>query len=382
MIFIKKDFLIDPDIVFLNHGSFGACPIPVFEVYQSWQRELENQPVEFLGRRAGALLAESRQRLAEYLHTSRDNLVYVTNATHGLNIIARSLQLEHGAEILASDHEYGAMDRTWKFLTQKTGAVYINHPIPTPLSSHKEFIEQFWSGVTPRTRVIFLSHITSPTALVFPIKAICERARAAGILTVIDGAHAPGQIPLDLDDLGCDFYSGNLHKWLCAPKGSAFLYARPEVQSLLEPLIVSWGWESEQPGPSTFVDHHEWLGTRDISAFLSVPAAIDFLANHNWEEYRRAAHKLVLSTAQQIEDLTHIPGLTTDPDIWYAQMGTSLLPDSIDISALKIRMYDVDRIEIPLIRWNGKNLIRFSFQAYNTIEDQARLIQVLKKYLI
>lgn len=382
MLIIKNDFLLDPDIVFLNHGSFGACPIPVFEVYQSWQRELENQPVEFLGRRAGALLAESRQRLAEYLHTSRDNLVYVTNATHGLNIIARSLQLEHGAEILASDHEYGAMDSTWKFLTQKTGAVYINHPISTPLSSHQEFIEQFWSGVTPRTRVIFLSHITSPTALVFPIKAICERARAAGILTVIDGAHAPGQIPLDLDDLGCDFYSGNLHKWLCAPKGSAFLYARPEVQSLLEPLIVSWGWESEQPGPSTFVDYHEWLGTRDISAFLSVPAAIDFLANHNWEEYRRAAHKLVLSTAQQIEDLTHIPGLTTDPDIWYAQMGTSLLPDSIDITALKIRMYDVDRIEIPLIQWNGKNLIRFSFQAYNTIEDQARLIQVLKKYLI
>lgn len=378
---LKNDFLLDPDVAFLNHGSFGACPAPVFEAYQAWQRELEKQPVEFLGRRAGTLLAESRQKLAEYLHTSRDNLVYVTNATHGLNIIARSLQLEPGAEILASDHEYGALDRTWRFLTQKKGTVYINRPILVPLTSHQDFVEQFWSGVTPHTRIIFLSHITSPTALVFPIKAICDRARSAGILTVIDGAHAPGQIPLDLEDLGCDFYSGNLHKWLCAPKGAAFLYARPEVQSFLEPLIVSWGWESEQPGPSTFVDHHEWLGTRDISAFLSVPAAIDYQASHHWDAVRSASHKLVLSTGIQIEDLTHMPGLTYEPDLWYTQMGTSFLPDSTDISALKTRIYDIDRIEVPLIRWNGKNLIRYSYQAYNTSEDQDRLIQALKKYL-
>ncbi|HET8707129.1 MAG TPA: aminotransferase class V-fold PLP-dependent enzyme, partial [Pseudomonadales bacterium] len=258
---------MDPHVIYLNHGSFGATPRPVFEEYQKWQRELEYQPTLFLGRRAGDLLEQSREILAAFLGTASQNLAYVTNATTGLNIVARSLALGPGDEVLATDHEYGALDRTWKFLAQKQGFKYINHPIPLPVSTPDAFIETFWAGVTPQTRVIFLSHITSPTALIFPIQEICRRAHNEGIITVIDGAHAPGQIPLSLDQTGADFYSGNLHKWLCAPKGAAFLYARPDAISRIEPLIVSWGYQSDHPSPSALVDYVEWQGTRDISAF-------------------------------------------------------------------------------------------------------------------
>ena len=230
---LRSEFLLDPDIIFLNHGSFGATPRPVFESYQRWQRVLEREPVDFLGRKATELLRESRTVLADYLGAQVDNLVYVTNATTGINIVAHSLDLNPGDEVLSTDHEYGAMDRTWRFLSRKRGFKYVNYTISIPVTSQDEFVQQFWAQVTPATRVIYLSHITSPTAMILPIEAITQRAREAGILTVIDGAHAPGQIPLSLDAIGADFYVGNLHKWLCAPKGSAFLYARPEVQALI-----------------------------------------------------------------------------------------------------------------------------------------------------
>ncbi len=204
-------FLLRPDIIFLNHGSFGACPRPVFDEYQRWQRELERQPVEFLGRRFDGLLRAAREPLAQYVNCDPDELVYVPNATTGLNIVARSLALQPGDEILSTDHEYGALERTWTFLAEKTGAVYRRQPIPVPVTTADEFIERFWSGVTPRTRVIFLSHLTSPTALIFPVQELCRRAREVGILSIVDGAHTVGQIPLDLTALGADFYSSNCH---------------------------------------------------------------------------------------------------------------------------------------------------------------------------
>lgn len=206
---MKKYFLLDPSVTFLNHGSFGATPKPVFEEYQRWQMEMEKQPVEFLGRRITGLLAESRAVLGKYLGTHVDNLVYTQNVTISMNIIARSLELGTGDEVLTSDHEYGAMDRMWRFLSREHGFAYINQPVT--LTSHADFIESFWQAVTPRTRVIFLSHITSPTAIIFPIQEIIRRAREKGIITIIDGAHVPGQLPLDLNSLGADFYCGNLH---------------------------------------------------------------------------------------------------------------------------------------------------------------------------
>src|SRR5690349_21536127 len=183
---LKKYFLLDPKITYLNHGSFGATPKPVFKEYQRWQRELENQPVEFLGRRIAGLLAESRAELGKYLGTHADNLIYTQNVTISLNIVARSLELNAGDEVLASDHEYGAMDRTWHFLSKEHGFTYINQPVK--LTSHADFVESYWQGVTPRTKVIFLSHITSPTAVIFPLQEIIRRARAAGFITIIDGA--------------------------------------------------------------------------------------------------------------------------------------------------------------------------------------------------
>jgi isopenicillin-N epimerase len=224
--------------------------------------------------------------------------------------------------------------------------------------------------------VLFVSHITSPTAIIFPVKELIDRARERNILTVIDGAHAPGQIDLNLTELGADFYAGNCHKWLCSPKGAGFLHARPEVQSLLEPLVVSWGWDSETPGDSPFIDHHEWTGTRDIAAFLSVPAAIQFQREHDWDDVRAECHAVACEFRQRVTELTGLPPLSPDSPEWYAQMVSVPLPDC-DPQKLKIRLYDEHRIEIPLVAWDGKTLVRASFQAYNTREDVDCIVSAL-----
>ena len=301
---LKSEFLLDPDIVFLNHGTFGACPKPVFDEYQRWQLELERRPVEFLGRRITAQLAEARAKLAGYVGAAADEVVYFPNPTTAINMVARSLNLKPGDEILTTDHEYGAMDRTWRFVCDKTGARYIHRPIRMPVNSVEGFVEAFWAGITEWTRAIFISHITSPTALIFPVQEICRRAHEAGLLSIVDGAHAPGQIPLNLAELGADLYTGACHKWLCGSKGSAFLYARREVQAWLEPLVVSWGWESETPSGSQFIDYHEWQGTRDVAAFLATPAAIQFQAEHDWNAVRAECHRLASETRRRINDLT------------------------------------------------------------------------------
>lgn len=376
----KPLFLLDPSIHFLNHGSFGACPRPVFEAYQQWQRRLERQPVLFLGRQMAALDQEARQPLGDYLHTAPQNLVFVTNATQGVNIIARSLALHPGDEILTTDHEYGACDYTWEFICQKTGASYIHQPIPLPAGSLAEMAEQLWQGVTPRTRVIYLSHITSPTALRLPVELICARAHQEGILTLVDGAHAPGQIPLNLDALGADFYTGNLHKWALAPKGAAFLYARPGVQHLVEPLVVSWGYHA-QPGDqngSRFQDYLGWTGTKDPAAALAVPAALQFMAEHHWAAVRQDCHALLRPAIQRICRLMEIePLYALDSDL-YAQMGIAPLPPDTDLAALKAHLYDDCRVEVPLIDWNGRKFVRISVQAYNTQADLDALIEGLE----
>ncbi len=376
----KELFLLDPNVIFLNHGSFGATPRPVFENYQWWQRELERQPVEFLGRRFDSLMRDARAALATYVHAGVDDLVYVPNATTGLNIVARSLPLNPGDEILTTDHEYGALDRTWRFICHKTKAIYKQQSIPVPVTTADDFIEQFWSGVTPRTRIIFLSHITSPTALIFPIQEICRRARDAGILSIIDGAHAVGQIPLDLQEIDADFYSSNLHKWLCCPKGSAFLYARPDKQNLIEPLVVSWGYESEKPSASRFIDEQEWNGTRDIAAFLTTPQAIRFFEEHHWDTVRAKCHSLAQYAREQITARTGLLPLSPDSSEWYKQMVTMPLP-SCDAAQLKTRLYDEFQIEVPIVTWQHRQFIRVSIQAYNTMEDIEKLVDALERLL-
>jgi isopenicillin-N epimerase len=377
---LRDLFLLRPDIVFLNHGSFGACPRQVFEVYQAWQLELERQPVEFLGRRFPELMRTAREALAVYVGAEADDLVYVPNATTGLNVVARSLPLQTGDEVLSTNHEYGAIDRTWRFVCAKQGVHYVNQPLPLPLESTGQVVDTLWSGVTERTRVLFLSHITSPTAVILPVKELVQRARQAGILTVVDGSHAPGQIPLDLTTTEADFYIGNLHKWVCGPKGAAFLHARREVQPLVEPLVVSWGWQSDSPGPSRFVDEQEWQGTRDIAAYLSVPAAIQFQADHAWPRVRAKCHDLLRLARRRIEDLTGLPPICPDSPQWYAQMAAFPLP-ACDAEELKRQLYDDYRIEVPIIDWNGKQFVRVSIQGYNVQADVEALLTALETLL-
>lgn len=371
---LKSQFLLDPEIIFFNHGSFGATPLSVFKIYQEWQHRLEQQPVEFLGRNYHDLINEARQSLSDYLGTKPENIVFVPNATTGINIAARSLSLKKGDVVLSTDHEYGAMDRTWHYLSKAHGFTYQNSSITLPIQSSSSFVDELFSHVNSNTRVIFLSHITSPTSLIFPIKEVCRKAHELGLLTVIDGAHAPGQIPLALDDLDADIYTGNCHKWLCAPKGSAFLYVRPELQPKMDPLIVSWGYESETPGESTFQDFFEWTGTRDISAYLSVPAAIQFQAKNEWPEVRQYCHELASQTLSWFASRFQIPSLYSSA-LDYAQMVTIPLPDKVPGDELKKRLYGQYHIEIPVIEWSGRLFIRLSIQAYNTEEE----VDFLKK---
>jgi len=378
---MRDQFLLDPDVIYLNHGSFGATPRTVFERYQTWQLELEREPVDFIGRRAKDLMQTARDGLAQYFHTQPENLVYMTNVTVALNAAARSLHLGKNDEVLATDQEYGAMDRMWRFLSKQQGFKYINLPINLPVTTPEKYVEEFWRGVTQRTRVIFISHISSPTAVIAPVQEICRKARERGILTIIDGAHVPGQIPLDLEALGADFYGGNLHKWLCAPKGAGFLYAAPRVQSLLEPLVVSIGWESDPPGPSRLVDYYEYMGTRDFSAFLTVPEAIRFQAEHHWDQVRSECHQLASGCLTQMTALTHLEPLYDPASDWFAQMVTIPIPDSLDPQRTRQTLFDRYRIEVPFVTRGGHSLVRVSFQAYNTPRDLVILLDAFQDLL-
>ena len=378
---LRRLFLIREDVTFLNHGSFGACSRPVFERYQWWQREAETQLVEFHVRRAPALLKEARAALGAYLNVDADDLVYVTNATVGVNIVAHSLDLGPDDEILAGNHEYGACVRMWRFLCRQSGARYREFDIPVPVTSHEDIVERFLEQVTPATRVIFLSHITAPTALILPVEEICRRARELGIITIVDGAHAPGQIDLDLERIGADFYTGNLHKWLCAPKGAAFLHARPERQSLLKPLVVSWGEELSFPSSSDFINHHEYRGTREISAPLSVPDAIAFQQEQDWPRVRARCHEMLGLARPILADLLGAIPITPDSSEWYGQMCALLLPESIDGARLKTLLYDEYRVEIPVFAWNGRETLRVSMQGYNGWSDLERLFEAIEALL-
>ena len=386
---MRELFLLSDDMIFLNHGSFGACPKPVFKAYQDWQLKLERQPVEFIDQSRDFIINMKRVRikLAEELGARPDDLVGVTNATEGLNIVAQSLKFEPGDEILTSDHEYGALEKTWELVSNRTGAKVIEVEIPLPLVSEPAFSKVIIDAMTERTKVLFLSHGTSPTALVFPIKRVVDEARARGIITVIDGAHVPGLIDLNLNDLDADFYAGNCHKWMMAPKGSAFLWARRDVQTMLEPLVISHGWIPQSGGPeqkgpfgnSRFIDCFEVRGTRDPAAWLSIPAALEFMKQHNWGKFAKHSDLLARKTAETISRLTGIP-LFSSPNYCAPQMVAIPLPEC-DVEDLKRQLYETFSIEVPVFRWKGHCILRISIQAYNTKEDVTRLIEALTKIL-
>ena len=390
---LRDDFLLRRDWRLLNNGSFGACPVPVFEDYQKWQRELEYHPGGFIPGWASRL-TEARTVLADYLHTDESRLAFVTNATMGVNVVTHSLRswLQPGDEVLTTNHEYGACNHAWQFNCGKAGAHYINHPISLPMSPSNDpeeanrlageaFLEELWAGVTPRTRVIYLSHTTSPTALTFPLEALCQRAREAGILTVVDGAHVPGERELFLDDLGADFYTGNCHKWMCAPKGSAFLHARPEVQNLIEPLIVGHGWFPDRTSEKPLVDYVEQFGTRDIAAFLAVPAAIKYMAQHDWPAVRARTHALALTVKRRLEEHFDTEPICPEHFDWFSQLCPIHLPDNTDMPKLGGILREQYQIEIPMINWNGTKIARLSVQIYTSQEELDTFVQAVTTHL-
>ena len=336
------DFLLDPDVVFLNHGSYGACPVPVFERYQELQLELERNPVEFLARRFDELTTEARAALAAFVGARADDLVFVPNATAGLNAVIRSLRLAPGDEVLTTRHEYGAVTRTWEF----AGATLV-YAEPDELAA----------ALGPRTKTVSVSHITSPTALVLPVGEICAAAREVGVLSVVDGAHAPGQLPLDLARLGADIYAGNCHKWLSAPKGAGFLWARPEHQDWIDPLVVSWGYDEG------FARRHGWQGTRDPAAALAVPAAIAAHKSFDLERCRRLA--------ASFHDRLPPVGPRPAPQMWASEVDTN------DPEGLQRRLFDEHRIEVVVREWEGRSLLRVSIAPYNDEADVERLLEAL-----
>lgn len=380
---MKKHFLLDPDIIFLNHGSFGATPHSVFEAYQEWQRRLERQPVHFIMHELWDHLAYAREKLGDFVGANPNDLVFIPNSTFGLNVVARSFQIEPDSEVLTTNHEYGACDNVWHFLSRKQGFRYVQQPITLPVVSPEAIVEQLWQGVTPHTKYIFLSHITSATSLCLPIAEICRRAREERILTIVDGAHAPGQIPLDLKRLDPDFYFGNTHKWLCSPKGSAFLYVRADKQPLIEPLVIGWGWGENRSLSfgSDFLDYMQWLGTNDLAAYLSVPAAIKFQREHDWTAVRHQCHELLSQAMHAICTLTRLPPLYPESTGFYHQMATVPLPHLVDTEAFKVHLYNVYKIEVPIVTWHGRHFIRVSVQGYNSQSDIDTLIEALTECL-
>lgn len=362
MVALRDLFLLDPDVVFLNHGSFGACPRPVFAAYQRYQLELEREPVEMLSRhrRHPELIDAAKRRLAEYLGADPDNLVFVTNATTAMNLAARSLPLEAGDEVLAPVGEYVGVDMLWRYVCNRAGARYVTRPIPLGVGP-EEALETLWREVGPATRIVTVSHVSPFTGSVFPVEELCRRAREHGFLSIVDGAHAPGQIPLALESLGADVYTGNCHKWLCAPKGSAFLYVHPDAQDKIEPHLVSWDWEEEEG----FAARQRWQGTRDPAAWLAVPDAIDFQAEHDWDSVRSRCHELAREARHRLADLLRTEPVTAEP---FAQMvGIALSP--CDPGALERRLFDEHRIETLGLRLGETPILRVSFQGYNDAAD-------------
>lgn len=374
---MKSYFHLNPEITFLNHGSFGACPKPVFEEYQRFQLELENEPVYFIQKKSAGYLKTARESLAKFVGCEAQDLFFTPNPTFAVNTIMRSLKLQDDDEILTTNHEYGAMDRTWHFYCKKSGANYIRQEISLPITSKEQMLDEFWKGLTSKTKVIFLNQISSSTALIFPVKEICDKARELGLITIIDGAHVPGHIDLDITDLNPDFYTGTLHKWMLAPKGSSFLYVKKEYQNDIEPLVVSWGYESDFPGESQFLDYHEYQGTRDISAFLCTPKVIEFLEENNWKEKAKACRNLVLDNYQDFCDLLNTKPLCPITEEFLGQMASIPIRTSKPLE-LKEMLYEKYKIQIPVMPLNGNIYLRYSINAYNSQED----LEDLKNALI
>jgi isopenicillin-N epimerase len=389
---IARQWGLDPEVTFLNHGSFGACPIQVLEEQDRLRRAMEAQPVLFLHRRGEELLDRARHELAAFLGADPEGLVFVANATTGVNTVLRSFPLSAGDELLVSDHEYNACRNALNEVAARTGAVVTVAALPFPVDAPEAIVETVLAHVTPRTRLALLDHVTSSTALVLPMESIVRKLQARGVAVLVDGAHAPGMIPLDIDAVGAEFYTGNCHKWLCSPKGAAFLWIRADRRSSIRPIIISHGANSPRTDRSRLRLEFDWTGTSDPTPLLCVPEAIRFLGDlrpGGWPAHMAANRALALRAGEILQRALGVPAFC--PDAMIGSMVTLPLPDaprdSLDpvllVDRLQLQLFERYRIEVPIVLWPTwtRRWVRISAQAYNGEEQYLKLGRALEMLL-
>jgi isopenicillin-N epimerase len=385
---LLKHWQLDPNVTFLNHGSFGACPTAVLQAQQRWRDRIERQPVQFFARELEPLLDEARSRLAEFLGTSTDDLAWVNNATAGVNAVLRSLKCSEGDELLTTDHEYNACRNALDFVAARAGARVVTVKIPFPVESAGDVVDRVLAAVTPRTRLALLDHVTSQTGLVLPVARLVRELDAKGVDTLVDGAHGPGMVDLNIDDIGAAYYTGNCHKWLCAPKGAGFLHVRSDRRERIRPVVISHGANSPRTERSRFHLEFDWVGTDDPTAMLCVPEAIRFMGTllpGGWDELRARNRAMVLSGRAAICRALNIASPCPDEMIG-SLAAMPLPPGSTDppASALyadPLQQVLLERwgIEVPVIPWPAppERLIRISAQLYNRPEQYELLAEAL-----
>ena len=384
---LKSKFLLDPEITFLNHGSYGSCPKPVFEVYQKYQTDLESHPIKFMQEDVYKLLEISRESLSHYVNCDKDDLIFVTNPTQAVGTVIHNILINSNDEVLSTNLEYGSCDRMWTYDADQKGYKYIQAEINLPIEDKETFLNQFWSYASSQTKYVFISQITSTTGMILPIPEIVAEAKKRGIKTIIDGAHVPAHIPLDIKELDPDYYTGALHKWLCCPKGSSFLYVKKEKQDGIQPMLKSWGWGEEYEefkssvqlhSPSRFINVFQWQGTNDMSPFFTIPEAIQFQEEHDWDSVRSRSINMVIEARNRINEITKLPKIC--PDNWLGQMATILFPID-DTVAFKKTLYNDYQIEMPVMRHIEHTAFRISIQGYNTQADIDHLINALEELI-
>lgn len=369
-------FPLDRSYTFLNHGSFGSTPLEVLAAQQAIRAELEARPIEMLGRRMNDLLASARERVARFVGTQTDQVGFVTNATEGVNAVLRSTQWKRGDEVVVIDHVYNAMRQSLRRMSSESGITFTEVEIPLPVRSERDWIDRVVAAFTPRTRMLLLDHITSPTALVLPVREIVAEARARGIFTLVDGAHAPGSIALSIDEVGADAYTANLHKWVCAPKGCAFLAVRSEFLGSTHPLATSHFLGEG------FTREFDWQGTRDFSPWLCAPAAIDFFTRFGWDHVREHNHALAVWAHRVLCERWAVEPLSPLDGSMLSSMAAVRLPAGVQEAfatpaALQAELYDRHRIEIPIIDWKGRWHCRVSCHLHTTPALVERLAGVV-----
>lgn len=376
---MKSHWSLDPGKIFLNHGSYGACPECVLEEQWNLRRQMERAPVHFMARQYPQLLAQVREEMALFLGSEPNNLAFISNATAGINAVLRSLRWNPGDEIVITDHVYEACRNVVIFLTERFGVKVVLAPIPFPGVTIDGVLNAIENSLSVNTQLIMIDHVTSPTGLVFPLERIAQLAADRDIGLLVDGAHAPGLIDLNLEDLGdsgVTYYTGNFHKWCCSPKGAAFLWARPAQQAELHPPVVSHGFRSNLDR-SRFLEEFDWCGTFDPTAWLCVPAALKFLESlfpGGWADLRAHGRRL-LRTGRAIVSEALPPQDLVD-DEFVSQMVSLFLPDT-DHIALGERLFDEFQLDTMVTKWQGRTLLRLSAAPYNEIDDYRTLASAL-----